>query len=226
LDSAEFQAWLNSGIHTLFCPGIPGAGKTIITATVVDHLCARFQDHANVGIAFVYCNFRRQHEQKLEDLFASLLKQLVQERRSMPGCVKDLYDSRKKKGTRPSVDDVLTALHSVAALYARVFIVVDALDECQATNGCRTTFLAEAFNLQAKCGMDLFVTSRFIPEIVDRFKEYATLEIRASDEDVRRYLGGRMSELPGFVRRNQGLQEEIKAGVVRVVGGMYASTSS
>jgi hypothetical protein len=79
----------------------------------------------------------------------------------MPDSVKDLYHRHKKKGTRPSVDDVLTALHLVAALYARVFIVVDALDECQSTNGCRKRFLAEAFNLQAKCGMNLFATSLY-----------------------------------------------------------------
>lgn len=67
LSSSEFQAWLGKSDQTLFCPGILGAGKTIITSIVVEHLWKGFQA-ADVGIAYVYCNFRRQREQKPEDL--------------------------------------------------------------------------------------------------------------------------------------------------------------
>ena len=33
---------------------------------------------------------------------------------------------------------------------SRVFIVIDALDECQASDGCQARFLSEIFNLQVK----------------------------------------------------------------------------
>ena len=36
LDSAEYQTWLKTSKQTLFCPGIPGAGKTILTSIVID----------------------------------------------------------------------------------------------------------------------------------------------------------------------------------------------
>jgi len=42
LDSEEFQTWLNTDKKTLFCPGIPGAGKTTLTSIVVDYLYAEF----------------------------------------------------------------------------------------------------------------------------------------------------------------------------------------
>jgi DNA replication protein DnaC len=38
LQDRKFQEWLSSKDATLFCPGTPGAGKTIIAALVVDHL--------------------------------------------------------------------------------------------------------------------------------------------------------------------------------------------
>lgn len=38
LDSGEYQDWLSTDKQTLFCPGIPGAGKTILTAIVVENL--------------------------------------------------------------------------------------------------------------------------------------------------------------------------------------------
>ena len=35
LTSEEFQKWVNQGKKTLFCPGIPGAGKTMMSSIVV-----------------------------------------------------------------------------------------------------------------------------------------------------------------------------------------------
>src|ERR1700733_2712272 len=150
LDSAEFQTWLYTGKQTLFCPGIPGAGKTILTLIVVNDLCNRFRNDMTIGIAYIYCNFRQQDEQKVEDLLASLLKELAQYQPSLLGVVKDLYDRHKDNRTRPSFDDISRALQSVASMYSRVFIVVDALDECQVSNDCRSRFLSEVFNLQTK----------------------------------------------------------------------------
>lgn len=221
LDSAEFQAWLKTDKQTLCCPGIPGAGKTIITAIVVNDLCARFQNDASIGIAYLYCTFRRQHEQKPEDLLASLLKQLLQEQSTVPDKVKVLYDRHKNERTRPLLDEISKALHSVVSNYSRVFLCIDALDESQTTDGCRTRFLSEIFNLQDKTGTSLFATSRFIPEIMQSFEGSMSLEIRASNDDVRRYLDGHMSQLPAFVGRSPDLQEEIKAEIIKAVDGMF-----
>jgi hypothetical protein len=74
LESEEFQIWLNTNKQTLFSPGIPGAGKTILTSIIVDELTTQFSNDPTIGIAYIYCNFRRQEKQKIDDLLASLLK--------------------------------------------------------------------------------------------------------------------------------------------------------
>jgi hypothetical protein len=84
LNSDEFKNRVNHSNQTLFCPGIPGAGKTMITAIVADYLCTKFQNDASVGIAYLYCNYQPQQEQKPEDLLSSLLKQLAQEQPVVP----------------------------------------------------------------------------------------------------------------------------------------------
>jgi hypothetical protein len=221
LDSAEFQTWLYTGKQTLFCPGIPGAGKTILTSIVVDDLRNRFRNDITIGIAYIYCNFQRQDEQKAEDLLASLLKELIQCQPSLLGVVKDLYNWHKDKRTRPSFDDISRALQSVASMYSRVFIVVDALDECQVSDDCRSRLLSDVFNLQTKAGANVFATSRFIPEITEKFEGSTTLKIRARDEDIRSYLDGHMKTLPSFVREDPDLQGEIKTKIVDAVEGMY-----
>jgi hypothetical protein len=223
LESDQFQEWLTKNKRTLFCPGMPGAGKTIVTSIVVDYLCTRFQNDASVGIAYLYCNFRRQHEQKPADLLASLLKQLVQEQSSIPQSVKSLYKRHKDKRTHPSFDEISKALHSVVADYSRSFIIIDALDECEVSDGGRKQLLSEISSLQAKTEASFFATSRFIPEIEKEFKGRVSLEIYASDEDVQRYLDGHMFRLPSFVSSNFDLQEEVKTAIVSAVNGMYVA---
>ena len=58
LESNEFQQWQKGEKHILFCPGIPGAGKTITTSIVVDYLLKLHRNDGTVGIAFLYCNFQ------------------------------------------------------------------------------------------------------------------------------------------------------------------------
>lgn len=223
LDSTEYSTWLNTDKQTLFCPGIPGAGKTILTSILVDDLCKRYPNDTSIGVAYVYCNFQQKGEQTAYDLLASLLKQLVQGQSSLPSGVKDLYSQHQAKKTRPSIDEISKALQSVAAIFSRVFIIVDALDECQASNKCRSTLLLEIFNLQAKTKANFFATSRRIPDIERAFKGYPSLEILASDEDVQKYLDSQMSELPGCVSKRPELQEEIKIKIVKAIDGMYVA---
>jgi Cdc6-like AAA superfamily ATPase len=223
LKSDEFQQWLARRNKTLFCPGIPGAGKTIISSIVVDHLHKAFGNDPAIGIAYVYCNFQQQHEQKSSDLIVSLLKRLVQGRPSIPDAVKDLYSHHKPKETRPSPDEILSALHSVAALYSKTFIVIDALDECQVSHEGRGKFLQEIFNLQAKIsGVNVFATSRFIQEIENKFAGSMRLEIYAKDADVQRYLDSKLQNFQSFVLKNPSLQTEVKSKIAKAADGMYA----
>jgi hypothetical protein len=134
----------------------------------------------------------------------------------VPDSVKTLYTKHKDKRTRPSLDEISETLNSVITYYSRVYIVVDALDECQ----CRSTFLSNIFTLQAKTEAKLLATSRQIPDIKELFKGCLSLEILASDKDVGEYLHGRMSQLPTFVLRKPELQEEITIQIVQAVEGM------
>jgi Cdc6-like AAA superfamily ATPase len=218
LGSEEFQTWLNSDKQTLFCPGIPGAGKTILTSIVVEELTTRFHDDKNIGITYLYCNFRRKDEQRAQDLLTSLLKQLSEERSSLPDSVRTLYDKHKEKRTQPSLDEISRTLQSVASMYSRVMIIIDALDECQVSDGCRMTFLTEIFSLQTKTRASLFATSRFIPDITEKFDGSAIFEIRAHNKDVRQYLDSRISQSGQKLLETH--REEIKTEITKAVDGM------
>ncbi|KAM7201239.1 Ankyrin repeat-containing domain protein [Naviculisporaceae sp. PSN 640] len=228
LESPQFTEWLSgNGKRILFCPGIPGAGKTILTSVAIEELTTVFGNDKTVAIAFIYCNFRRQHQQSARDLLASLVRQLAQRDVNLPAVsevLELLFERYKEKNTRPSVDMLSKLLHSIVPAFSRVFVFVDALDECQITDRCRSQLASEVLGLPRVFDTaHTFVTSRWIPDIADLFppEETHLVEIRASSGDVRKYTKGRLSQLPGFVARNPQLQDEIITGIECAVDGMF-----
>jgi Cdc6-like AAA superfamily ATPase len=226
LNSTEFQEWVNHGKKTLFCPGIPGAGKTIMSSIVVDHLNANFGNDTGVGIAYVYCSYQSQ-KQEPEDLLMSLLKQLTEGRPSVPENVKSLYDHHRDKQSRPSFNEIVKTLHSTIQLYSRVFIVIDALDEYHVSNNeGLNRLLSEVFSLQDQTGVNLFATSRSISEITSQFDGCICKEIRAQDSDILRYINGRIPKLlRSHISKYPQVQDTIRNDILKAVDGMYVHTS-
>ncbi|CAH0057563.1 unnamed protein product [Clonostachys solani] len=221
IDSKEFQYWLNTDNQTLFCPGIPGAGKTTLTSMVINHVGSKFNNDAEIGIAYIYCSYQRQEEQETGKLLASVLRQLTQCFHPLPKSLKNLYSVHGIKQTRPSENELLEALHFVVRRYSRVFLVIDALDECQTSNNRISNFLDKLVELQRKYGANIFTTSRYIPHIVNYFGSGMSLEIRARKDDITRYINGRMDQMPFHVQANEKLQEEIRAEIADAVDGMF-----
>lgn len=109
---------------------------------------------------------------------------------------------------------------SLARKHSRVFNLVDALDECSAPR-VRSKLLEEIMNVDSHIQTtNLFATSRHIPEINAIFDGKVTREIRATEDDVRRYLENHMADLTLCVRRSQTLQDIIVMEIVKAVDGM------
>lgn len=136
--------------------------------------------------------------------------------------MKDLYNNHKGAQTKPSADEIAKALKSVVTIYSKVFIIVDALDECQSFNDCGSKLLSYIFSLQANTVTKFFATSRPIPDIEGQFefKPHLRRDILATNEDVRTYLNGHMLNLPRCVLNRPDIQEKIKTEVTSAVEGM------
>lgn len=53
----EFCAWVESK-GVLFCLGIPGVGKTILSSIVINHLQEHHAADWNISIMYIYFNYR------------------------------------------------------------------------------------------------------------------------------------------------------------------------
>lgn len=121
LNAFEYRNWINSTGQTLFCPGIPGGGKTTLTLLVVDDLNNRFHDDPETGIAYLYCDFKSYKGKTVDDLLGSLLKQLVQRMPSVPESVQSFYE-QCNAGRGPLLGDGWSGtLRSVVETFNRVF---------------------------------------------------------------------------------------------------------
>ncbi|EPS41710.1 hypothetical protein H072_4397 [Dactylellina haptotyla CBS 200.50] len=224
LESPKFKRWQNSenGGQTLFCRGIPGSGKSVMTAIVIEHLQNFYKGDETIGIAYIYFDFKMQNEQQPINLLTSLIRQLVQRRRRLPECVNKLYESHAKAGTRPSIDETMVTLLQVTATYSRVFFLIDALDECHASNRANCArFLSDIIDLQRTSEANLFATSRPVPEIAEYFEYKPAMEIRASESDLQIYIRKHPSYISGIIRDDKTLQEEVENVVIEQVRGMF-----
>ncbi|OJJ37903.1 hypothetical protein ASPWEDRAFT_472012 [Aspergillus wentii DTO 134E9] len=107
LTSESFQKWLHGSNQILLGEVIPGTGKTILTSIVINYLQTYFDQNNDVGIAYIFCNFRQQHEQTLNGLLACVLKQLCQQQAEIPECVDGPYKGRRKGHTLPTQEEIL-----------------------------------------------------------------------------------------------------------------------
>jgi hypothetical protein len=220
LESSIFQDWVSKPWATLFCPGIPGAGKSILASVIIEELNTRYENDHTVGIAYFFCSFQTHDDQsqKLESILACLLRQLAQGLPQIPEGLKALFQKHKGRGSRPSLEEYFLSFRATLNQCSRAFIVIDALDECHSSTVAR--LLDFILELQASNSLNFLATSRLIPEITARFKNKPTCEIRAAMSDVMEYLWGNLSILPSFVSRDPKLQEDIVHKITDAADGM------
>lgn len=223
IDSNQYQMWLSTSKESIFCQGIPGAGKTVLTSMVIDQLTTKFHNDMDTGVAYIYFDYR-QREEHAEILLRNILKQLAQKRPSLPAGVSALYKQDVDQGIPPSLEAISLVLRTVAGDYSKLFIIVDALDECPNSNDCRNRFLSEIQQLRHKLAVNIFATSRPNTDIASRFEGSTFIEIRAREEDIREYLNGNMHLLPDFIRNDVELKKEIETTIVNSVQGMLVNT--
>ncbi|KAL5044328.1 hypothetical protein BDW71DRAFT_209332 [Aspergillus fruticulosus] len=219
LGSPEFEDWVQSPGKLLFCPGMPGAGKTIIASGIVDYLQREHDDNPDVGVANIYFNYRRPEIQTIRHLLATLLRQFSENEPRLYDVVREIYKSHRNGRKRAPADALLQGLEKAAALHSRQFIVIDALDECQTADGCREQFMSVILSLQAKHGVNILVTSRELPDITRRFSGSTAFEIRARDEDISAYVDAQISR--SRVPLLHTYREMIKVEVARLGNGVF-----
>jgi ankyrin repeat domain-containing protein 50 len=156
----------------------------------------------------------------LEQLLGSLIQQLLFQQSTIPKDIIELYNSHIHSNTGPDLQELSTHLKLVVSLFTKVYIVVDALDECDESNRTRTSLLTQLENLEKS--VQLLFTSRPLGEI-ESLRDATQVKIRAQEDDMRKYLSDRIPHehrLAELCRKHDGLEEEIVNKIISKADGM------
>ncbi|KAK6814755.1 hypothetical protein RU639_009765 [Aspergillus parasiticus] len=184
-ENGKFKAWSEGSkdVETLFCPGLPGSGKTTLASIVINKL-RKAQEKQNSVVAFLYFNYNLQAEQTLIHVLRTILRQLIDTLPSIPSEVTELYCANQF----PSLRETFMILSGVLQNYDKMYVVFDALDECLPEY--LAGFVEAVKNLQ-RMGARLMLTSRYTNIIEREFrdmKKCSFLDIRAVNEDMETYI--------------------------------------
>ena len=214
-ETPEASAWLSSPEKvSLWCSGIPGAGKTTLAAIMTEHIEQTFIHGQSAAVACVYCNYKDKLVQTPANLLANVWMQIRGKGRLAPE-MEELYASAITKGSlsRPRLDDIIKILKAEVDRYAKVYVVIDALDECEPAY--RIRLLTELKALQPR--LKLMVTSRFFDAFGADMGIDTDVEILASDDDIKRFVQERVSTTPRLSRwiaADSSLQAMIETKVI------------
>lgn len=221
LVSEEFTTWLENTGSSLWCWGIPGAGKTILASIIVNHLrqIRAEADKKSVGIAVIYLKYN-DPLQTLDNILAGLLEQLVQELDSVPSPLLDLYDRHRERKTSPMLDETARTLCDTMKSYTKAYFVVDGLDEVG--EELRWGPIEKLEDLQPN--LHLLITSRYLDRIDEELTSFNSYEVKAHGVDIELYLDHQIRKNRNprkMVERSPTLRDDIARGVVETAKKMY-----
>ena len=185
----------------------------------MDHLV---KTHASddVHIAYVYCDYKDQVLQTASNLIACLARQLVGWPKRLPLQLERLHKELEPQRRRPSLEELQNLLVTLCNERRRTFVVVDALDECEAMQQ-RRHFLPLLKSLPHG-STRLFVTSR--PNNEDIYHVFTTapqIQIVAPESELQRFVAEKMKERHEFMDRvTPALRDDIISTISARASGM------
>lgn len=139
-------------------------------------------------MAYFYFDFRDNAKQDVLSLLASWTAQIVRSLRPLPNGLVKLFQRHcvrdEKRPSPPTVYELTKVLNDVKKLKPTLFLVVDALDECQQRSSLLET-LSTLLEDETSCCRTL-CTSRAEPDIQRTFSKFAAKEICIRNDDVDR----------------------------------------
>lgn len=165
LESQTFDRWRSGDDSVLWCPGIPGAGKTFLASIVIEKLRELYRGQ-NVAVFMLYCNYNDPETHNVQPLIASLVKQYIQDQFVVDKKLEELHEAHYKKETRPTLEELRDLLGTAISQYEKTFVVLDALDEMP-NEESRSDLVSSLRGINQNS--NLLVTSRPMPAIKQMF---------------------------------------------------------
>lgn len=194
---------------------------------MIDDLCDE-ASNGDIAVAMFYCDFHGQQEQTTTNIMGAILRQLVV-RGEVLEHVQSAFRMAKNEvgGRRPRLPDIVQMLEQAIARLPRVFICIDALDECLPKHLLE---LLESLRdiLQESPRARIFLTGR--PQVETQLIRYfitcVAVPIRTKTNDIERYLVRKLELDTELEAMSDGLRADILRIIPQTISGMWVEESA
>jgi Cdc6-like AAA superfamily ATPase len=231
LRDQAFSDWKAQPNSFLWVYGIPGCGKTVLSATILEDL--QHSPSSHHLLLYFFCDFSDASKQTLENIIRSLISQLYYKQEATQAPLNHLFSTHtQRKRTQPSCKELSSVFIQMIRHVPEVWIVLDAIDECITRKGSWTEGILSwmEYILQLEQGnIHLLITSRQEQDIQAKVSEWASsknivpIQSDVVDKDIRTYVQKRIREDYGLKRwrKQPKSQDKIEATLMNKVNGMY-----
>lgn len=219
----QYLAWKSGPCRSLWVYGKAGCGKTIICSTAVEDMRILCQNTINTGHAIFYFSFSDNRKQTYHNLVVSLVAQLGKKE---PGLLMLRQAYEKAERRQPGLDELQKILLASVASYDKVFLHLDALDECPEEEGARQIVLNGVEILFERApNVRILVTSRDVPDVRYLMEKLGAhpLSIGAQtvNADIQKYVSTELSRDRRLSRLDWATRTLIEETLAQRADGMY-----
>ncbi|CAJ2501436.1 Uu.00g042890.m01.CDS01 [Anthostomella pinea] len=225
LNMDAWKDWSNpaSGSPTLLrIHGIPGAGKTIMAAYLINVIEKIVQESSSNDVSTYYFCYHIHQQDETSPFLRWVVTQLCR----LSGYIPPKILQLNKHRLQPTTEDLLHAIEQLLGKWDSVYIIVEALDESQKP----WTDLLEALRCLATesrfKGLRILGTSREYPEFEDSMRGYATslpMNNENIKKDTERFVDQTIRRSPNrvFKKWPEDLVNEVETTLVDGARGMF-----
>jgi hypothetical protein len=224
LQSEKYRRWKAGHTSYLWLYGKAGCGKTVLCSTAIEDIQAYCESIPKSGHAVFYFSFSDNQKQSYESLLRSLVVQLGWRE---PGLSMLVQAYEKPDRSIPGPNELENILLSSMVSFDKVFIILDALDECPEAGEVRQNVLESLEHLlQRASNLRVFATSREVGDVRNSMEILSadTIPIATDsvDADIQQWMSSQLSHDRKFVQLNLSTQtkELIKETISRNADGM------
>ncbi|KAJ7459017.1 ankyrin repeat-containing domain protein [Mycena latifolia] len=216
LDGVQFKEWKETS-GSLWLEGQSGAGKTVLSSTVIEKLLTPSNPDIvpAYAVAYFYFDFRNEDTQLLEMMLRSIVFQLSKQSPRPYARLDQCYQTRKGV-TPPTSEDLQDILDKLLMELGRTYIVLDALDECK-----DTALIIQCISRLQNSSLHRLFTSQYRTEFAVAFKAVAhiILEPETTRDDIKCFVESELQtlKLKHWARHTT----EITRKVVEKSNGMF-----
>lgn len=225
IESDYFVSWTNSRNSSLWLYGIPGAGKTILCSTIVEHVIA-LCGNSDHRYAYFYFDFNDPDKRTVEGMLRCMVNKLcLYYPTRLPTTVEELYKQCDEGNQRPGKEGLIKVLLSLLKSQNRTYLILDALDECIRSERDKLFDVIRQVVEMLSEDVHLLVTSRRERDIKESLDGLIDIKINlqggGNDDDIKLHVKKSIANQKRWKSRPE-IRQEIENVLVGKANGMYA----